>query len=518
MTTTLSSAALPALRRASILRTSKCAALEVPGYDRASVKSGIVHMGVGQFHRSHMALYTDMLLASEEPDSKNWGICGVGLMPSDAAMRDSLERQDYLYSLITRGADSQEVKVIGSHVDNLVAPEDPSRVLAKLADTSTNIVSLTVTEKGYCHDPVSRELNLEHPLIAHDLEPGNHDSPKSAVGYLAHGLEQRMLSGSRPFSVLSCDNIQCNGDMLRELVCQYVSARTLQRSSSPGLESWIKEHASFPNTMVDRITPGASKADIKLLAETYDLADSVPVSAEPFLQWVVQDSFVEDARPKWERVGALFSSDVAPYEKMKLRLLNAGHSVLAYSGLLCKHTLVHEAMGDELVSKLVSVYMDEVTPTVPEVPGVDLTSYKSTLAQRFANPSIADAVLRLAEDGSQKMAGFVAPSVRDLLATSAAGASLPASQLAAACWIKCLGTAEIRAEMKEPREVELGALAEAAVHAPTGHTVQAFLESTFGGEVAGHDGFRGGVCELLQRMQKQGSVRVLTMEVAKMSR
>eukprot|EP00658_Telonema_sp_P-2_P051982 TRINITY_DN40100_c0_g1_i1.p1 TRINITY_DN40100_c0_g1~~TRINITY_DN40100_c0_g1_i1.p1 ORF type:complete len:282 (-),score=64.60 TRINITY_DN40100_c0_g1_i1:9-854(-) len=227
---------------------------------------------------------------------------------------------------------------------------------------------------------------------------------------------------------------------------RFVAARTTERAAnSPNLERWVREHGRFPNTMVDRITPGFSQKDVELLASRYGLEDRVPVSAEPFIQWVIQDDFVDGDRPAWDKAGALFSSNVAPYEMMKLRLLNAGHSVLAYSALLTGHDVVHDAMANQTVAKLVRAYMEEITPAVPEVPGIDLSSYKVTLAERFANPNIADEVLRLAEDGSLKMAGFVGPAVTDMLAPNRESVRpvLPASGLAGACWMRCLGTAEL---------------------------------------------------------------------------
>jgi len=440
-------------------------------------------------------------------------------MEQDAAMNSALAKQDYLYTLISRGGDASESQVIGSHVDNWLAPRDPSRVLGGMADAATHIVSLTVTEKGYCHNVVTQELDLTHPLIQHDLEPSNAGNPKSAVGYLTEALERRYVAGDKPFTVMSCDNIQCNGDMLSDLVQQFAAAKGGALGSASGLAGWIERTVAFPNTMVDRITPGAADADRQLLEKQFNLVDEVPVSCEPFLQWVVQENFVDGVRPAWEDAGALFTADVAPYEMMKLRLLNASHSVLAYTALLRGHELVHQAMADPLVRSHVKAYMSEVTPSVPNVPGIDLSDYKDTLIDRFSNTALPDTVHRLAEDGSMKMAGFAAPAIQQLLTDSKGSPDrLRAAELAVSCWVACIADPDISGLIKEPRQLELEPLAKAAMHG-TGSgdaSVWGFLELTIGAAIASDSGFRTGVHDVLNDMRKDGAANVVAQRVSKL--
>jgi mannitol-1-phosphate/altronate dehydrogenase len=521
---------------------ARAGGLALPGYDRSVLGAGIVHLGVGQFHRSHMAAYTDDALAAGGAGARNWGICGVGLMPQDEAMRDALRAQDHLYSLQTRagGGAPTRARVIGSHVDNLFAPADPQAVLARLSAASTRIISLTVTEKGYGADLAARQLDPTDAAIAHDLAtPG---APQSAVGFVAAAMRARWAAGLAPPTVLSCDNIQGNGEVLRELVSQFVLSAAKGGGGggdAAQLERWIREHGAFPNTMVDRITPGASAADAAELAAAHGVEDAAPVGSEAFTQWVLEENFVEaagggggdndgyggagGARPAWGG-DAIFAPDVAPYEKMKLRLLNASHSCLAYAALLRGHSHVHAAMADGAVRGLVAAHMREAAPTVPPVPGVELGPYCETLVTRFANEAVADTVLRLAEDGSMKMPGFLGGAVADALAAVAPDQGLPAAELSLSCWMRCLVDVP---EMKEPRVAELrplaGAALEAAAAAAAGGAqgqldaaVEAFLQQAMGPQIAAHAVFRVGIGAVLQDMQREGPAACIERRVLDM--
>eukprot|EP00468_Gymnochlora_sp_CCMP2014_P007468 CAMPEP_0167761898 /NCGR_PEP_ID=MMETSP0110_2-20121227/12439_1 /TAXON_ID=629695 /ORGANISM="Gymnochlora sp., Strain CCMP2014" /LENGTH=484 /DNA_ID=CAMNT_0007648655 /DNA_START=230 /DNA_END=1684 /DNA_ORIENTATION=- len=389
--------------------------VRVPDFRRTDITSGIVHMGVGGFHRSHQAVYTASLL-SHDPQ---WGICGIGLIPGDRKMQKTLHDQDYLYSLVTKNSKSTRVEIIGSIVNYKFAGserpdsgkgggwEEAEGVIEQLASTNTKIVSLTITEKAYAINDESGDLDLTHPLILHDLK--NPSYPKSPVGYVVAGLQRRRQRGLAPFTVLSCDNLPMNGELTKRAVVQYAS------SLDQKLGSWIEEHTAFPSTMVDKITPATTNDDIDMLRKQYSLDDAWPVCAEDYTQWVIEDNFTL-GRPRWENAGALIVDDVKPYELMKLRLLNGSHSALAYLSYLAGHRSVHEAMQDDNVYVFIQKYMEAITPTVPSVPGVELDTYKKNLIERFSNPNISDQVTRLAEDGSKKMVGFIRDPIRDLIA------------------------------------------------------------------------------------------------------
>ncbi|HXW80520.1 MAG TPA: mannitol dehydrogenase family protein, partial [Acidimicrobiales bacterium] len=295
-----------------------------PGYDRTAVKAGIVHFGVGGFHRSHQAMYIDRLM--NRGRGLDWGICGVGLMPADREMHNVLATQDYLYTLVVRHPTGElEPRVIGSLVGHLYAPDDPEQVLDMLVDPGTRIVSLTVTEGGYNIDPVSGRFDADNPSIRGDLVPGQ--PPSTMFGYVVEALRRRRALGLKPFSVMSCDNIQSNGRVARSSTTAFAAL------TDPGLADWIGEEVAFPNSMVDRITPITTPEDAAELAQEFDLQDGWPVVCEPFTQWALEDYFT-NGRPPLEEAGAQLTSDVEPYERMKLRLLNAGHQAMAYSGYL----------------------------------------------------------------------------------------------------------------------------------------------------------------------------------------
>ena len=398
------------------------ASVRRPAYDPAAVTPGIVHLGLGGFHRAHMARYTHDLLQLD-PSAREWGIAGAGLMPGDRRMIDSLAPQDGLYTLVERAGGDETVSVIGSIVAVIFAGESSAALLDAIDDPSIRIVSLTVTENGYCLDPATKRLNPEHPLIRADLsEPAR---PKSAIGIIVEALRRRRAAGRPPFTALTCDNIQANGEVLREAVLALARLR-----GDPDLASWIEGEASFPSTMVDRITPVTAAAEIEALATRHGIRDRWPVFCETFTQWVIEDRFPL-GRPPWERVGAQFVDDVAPYEFMKLRLLNASHLAVSGLGRLAGYVTIDESMADPRIAGIMAALMDRETgPTLPPVPGIDLARYKRTLIERFANPAIKDTVARVNDDAPLNV--LVDP-IRDRLRR---GESVALLALALAAWLR----------------------------------------------------------------------------------
>jgi mannitol 2-dehydrogenase len=361
-----------------------------PAFDPTSVRPGIVHIGPGNFHRAHMARYTHELMEAD-PSALGWGIVGAGLMPGDRVLGEALAAQDWLYTLVERG-EGERLRLVGSLAGMIMADDDPGALLDAIVGPATRIVSLTVTEHGYCLDPATRRLERSHPAIARDL--ADPERPHSAVGIIAEAYRRRMLAGGRAFTAMSCDNIQHNGPVLVQAVLDYAALR------SPELAGWIASEARFPSTMVDRITPMTRAEDIAYLAARHGMDDRCPVFCESFSQWVIEDDFA-DGRPDWDRVGAQFVPDVTPYEIMKLRLLNASHLAISGPGRLIGYGYVHEAIGDDLLRRYMRALMDRETgPTLPPVPGIDLTAYKASLIDRFANPAIRDSVERVNTDAA----------------------------------------------------------------------------------------------------------------------
>jgi len=370
---------------------------KMPTYKR-SADYWMVHLGVGGFHRSHQAVYTDLLLhyyenqKDAEPDEV-FGICGMGLMPWDSKMYQTMLDQDNLYTVLSRSDAGTDAHVVGAIMEYIFAPDDHDVAIEKLAAPETRIVSLTVTEKGYCQN-VAGVLDMSNPMVMHDLQDLDH--PQTALGMITAGMLRRKERGMDSLTVLSCDNMPENGDTFKKILLEFV------HHVDPALEEWMKEHTSFPNTMVDRITPVTEEQHRIILKDEFGIDDQWPVVAEHYGQWVVEDHFV-GGRPDWEKVGVLFVPDVKPYEYMKLRLLNGGHSALAYLSYLAGHLFVDLAMGDAAVGGFVVTYLQSLKPCIPEVPGVNLDEYSDMLVKRFSNPYIKDKVERLAEDGSKKL-------------------------------------------------------------------------------------------------------------------
>ncbi len=386
---------------------SLAGALPVPSYDRSQVRTGIVHLGVGAFHRSHQAMYVDQLL--EQGQARDWGICGVGVLPADRRMAEVMAAQDCLYTLVVKHADGTfEPRVVGSIVEYLLAPEDPEAVVEKMAAETTRIVSLTVTEGGYNFSAITGGFDVDNPDIVSDLKPGA--ALRTAFGLVTEALVRRRDRGLAPFTVVSCDNIQHNGDVARRSFATFAALR------DPELGAWVEREVPFPNSMVDRITPATTDEDRAEVALRFGVEDGWPVVCEPFTQWVLEDRFGV-GRPPLEDAGVQVVDDVDPYERMKLRLLNASHQGLAYLGHLAGYRLVHDAAQDPLFQAFLLGYMEEeATPTLRPVPGIDLDAYRRELIARFSNPAIRDTLARLAFDGSERLPKWLLPVVHENLA------------------------------------------------------------------------------------------------------
>ncbi|OBF98332.1 mannitol dehydrogenase [Mycobacterium sp. 852002-51152_SCH6134967] len=417
-----------------------------PTYDRSQISVGIVHFGVGGFHRAHQAMYVDRLL--EKGLAKEWGIAGVGVMPADRRMADVMAAQDGLYTLLLEKPDgTREARVIGSIVDYRYAPDDPESVIELLAAPSTRIVSLTITEGGYNIDNLGEGVNV--------------------FGLVAEALARRRDRGITSPTIVSCDNIEGNGDVARHAFTTYAER------VHPGLGEWIGAQTTFPNSMVDRITPVTTPDVIDVVATEFGIDDQWPVVAEPFTAWVLEDDFA-NGRPPLEDVDVLMVDDVTPYELMKLRLLNAGHQSLCYFGYLAGYRLVHDAAGDPLFADFLLAYMDdEATPTLKPVPGIDLPDYKRTLIERFANPGVKDTIARLCYGSSDRIPKWLLPVVRENLRT---GAPIRLSAATVASWARY---AEGVDEQGQPIDVQ-DQLADVLV--PLARTQRdnptAFIEST----------------------------------------
>jgi len=395
--------------------------IAIPQYDVTRVEAGIVHIGVGGFHRAHEAMYVDAYM--NETGDTAWGICGVGLREADRKMKTLLEAQDYLYTLVEKHADGQrKARVIGALTDFLMAGDSPSVIIEKMASSAIKIVSLTITEGGYNLDPTTGQFIEQNPDVQHDL--ANPDSPKLVFGYLFAALKKRKDRGVTPFTVMSCDNIQHNGDVLKAMLLSYI------RLVDSAFAEWVEENVRFPNSMVDRITPATSDEDKHVLYAS-GVEDNWPVVCEPFQQWIVEDKFCNE-RPAFADVGAQYVENVAPYEKLKLRMLNAGHSVLGLLGSLAGLATIHESVAQSELHNILSAFMvDEVIPTLDPVAGIDVHEYKNILLARFANPFIKDSLSRICLESSAKIPVFLLPTVRENLIQ---GRRVAISALVIAAW------------------------------------------------------------------------------------
>jgi fructuronate reductase len=473
------------------------AAVARPGYDRRHLDIGIVHLGVGAFQRAHQAAYTDALL---EKQFGPWGVAGVSLRSPDT--RDALEPQDGLYTVAVRDAEGERLRVIGCLLELLVAHEDPEAVLERMCRPSVRIVTLTVTEKGYCHDPATGALNEAHPDIRHDLD--NPAKPRTAIGFLAEALARRRAAGLAPFTVLSCDNLPSNGDTVARILRRFAELR------DAGFGAWVAETVACPNSMVDRIVPATTEADRARVSQTLGAQDSWPVVTEPFTQWVVEDRFPA-GRPAWETVGVELVADVHPYETMKLRLLNGSHSTIAYLGYLAGYETVSDTMADPAFATLVRNLMDKETgPTLHMPPGADLEQYKDALITRFRNPALRHRTWQIAMDGTQKLPQRLLNPIRDRLA---ANQPIDRLALAVAAWMRYVAGTDEKGQpidVRDPLAAKLAEIAAANTGNPDRLAEALFgLTAVFGEDLPRDPRFTGPVTAALKRLFAEGARAVV---------
>jgi fructuronate reductase len=463
-----------------------------PGYDRGAVATGIVHLGIGAFQRAHQAMYTEAALNAGD---RRWGMVGASLR--SPAVRDQLAPQDGLYTLSVRGAGGEQLQVIGCIGQVLVAPESPEALLRALTDPDVKIVTLTVTEKGYCYDPASAALDEAHPDIAYDL--ANPARPRTAPGFLVEALRRRREAQEDAFTVLCCDNLPHNGRTVRAIVTRFAALR------DPALAGYIANEVAFPSTMVDRITPATTDADRAAISSRLGLEDAAPVVTEPFSQWVIEDRF-PGGRPDWTLAGAELVTDVAPYENMKLRLLNGSHSTLAYLGYLAGYETVSDTMRDASYRRLVDGLMDDAATTLKMPPGADVSAYKRALIERFENPALKHRTWQICMDGSQKLPQRLLGSIRDRLA---AGAPIDRLVMGVAGWMRYVTGVDEQhkpIDVRDPLSARLRIIAHGAgLHAEQLAPALLDLREIFGAELASDPRFRAAVTAALARIIAQGA-------------
>ncbi|MCQ4634505.1 mannitol dehydrogenase family protein [Shinella sp. CPCC 100929] len=466
----------------------------VPAYGREDLKAGIVHFGVGNFHRAHQAVYLDDLFNLGL--DHDWAIIGAGVLPSDAAMRAKLEGQDFLTTVVEQDNNRSGARVTGA-MTGYLAPGNAAATVAQLTDPAIRIVSLTITEGGYFINPASGHFDPSHPAIAADA--ANPADPKTVFGLILAGLKARRDKDIPPYTVMSCDNIPGNGEVT------HAAVSGLARLSDPDLADWIDGNVAFPNGMVDRITPATGAREIAIVADDYEIDDQWPVFCEEFKQWVLEDNFPE-GRPELEKVGVQFVPDVAPYEHMKIRILNGGHAAIAYPAALLDIHFVHEAMEDaDIRAFLAKLEREEIIPVIPPVPDTDLNDYFALIERRFSNPKIADTIPRLAQDGSNRQPKFILPSTADRLAR---GEDVTGLALVSALWCHYLaGTTDSGKPipLNDPNADRIQAAASAAKDNP-----QAFLalDDIFGA-VAQSDLFQQRFANALTSLQRDGTRETL---------
>jgi len=481
-----------------------------PKYDREKIKPGIVHMGVGNFHRAHQCVFVDDSLSL--PGHEAWGYQGVGIMPADAKMRDVLQEQDMLYTLWEKGASSEKVRVMGCHSNFILAPESPDKVLDALCAPETKIVTLTITEKGYFVNFATGELDSVAAPVASDLAAlkSGSSSLKTAAGFLVAAAKRRQADNGEGFVILSCDNLQENGCKAKMAVLEMAG------EVDSSLKSWITENVKFPNSMVDRITPATTEEVKNELKEKYGIEDAWPVVSEDFLLWVVEDKFPA-GRPSWDKSPSgkcLFVEDVLPYELLKLRLLNAVHQALSYPSSLLGYEVVHEAVADRRILNFLKAYMKAAGQTVRPVKGLKKDDWCKTVLERFSNPAVRDTIYRLNEDATNRMAVALAPCLFEDAVPP--GKSLSRKNLAAillpvAAWIRALqGDAALPAAAKLNRDDKgatvQGPAQEAWEKADGSDAVEAskkFLDAAFG-EKAARDVVAEVLTESLQLLKGEG--------------
>jgi mannitol 2-dehydrogenase len=469
----------------------------VPTYQREGVKQGIVHVGVGGFHRAHLAVYVDTLL--EQFNVQDWSICGVDLQQFAAPMRDALSQQDNLYTMIECDTEGTSARVIGSITDYLFAPDSSEAVIAKMAHPDTHIVSMTVTESGYYINENTHELQIDHPDIAADLAGA--DPPKTVFAYLYAALARRHAAGLKPFTVMSCDNMQKNGDISRNMLLAFA------RHQNPEVADWIAANGAFPNSMVDRITPRTNDADKAQLAARNGVEDAWPVVTEVFHQWVLEDKFV-DGRPPFEKAGVQVVPNVhkvEEYELIKLRLLNASHSAMGYAGYLAGFTYIHEVIGNPVYRKYIQNMMaEEVKPLLPQIPGVSVDDYCNTLLNRFSNPTLKDELPRICLGGSGKIPQFIMPSIAEQIQ---AGGPLKRLTLCAAAWFRYLQGVN---EQGKPFKLDDPMAEELQAEALKGGISVLEVRSLFGDDLRSDKRFVAELTAALESLDREGAMATIT--------
>lgn len=462
-----------------------------PGYDRGALATGIVHLGIGAFHRAQEAVFTEAALAAGD---LSWGILGASLRSPDT--RDALAPQDGLYTVAVRGPAGEDLQVIGAVREVLVGAADPAALVTVMTDPRVRIVSLTVTEKGYCHDPATGRLNEAHPDIVHDL--ADPQRPRSAPGYLVEALRRRRAAGTPPFTVLCCDNLPRNGTTVAGIV------RDLAALHDEDLARFVANEVAFPCTMVDRIVPATTDADRAAIVKRLGVEDAWPIVTEPYNYWAIEDRFPA-GRPDWP--GVAFVADIAPYEAMKLRLLNASHSVMAYLGYLAGHETIADTIADPPFRHLVEGLMDqEVTPTLKLPPGTDVAAYKRALIERFANPALKHRTWQIAMDGSQKLPQRLLGTVRD---RRAAGAPIDRLALGVAGWMRYVTGTDERGQaidVRDPLAARLRTIAgNAGLNAARLAPMLLEVREVFGDDLAADPRFRAAVTDALSRVIERGA-------------
>jgi fructuronate reductase len=470
------------------------ATAQQPLLDPRSLRTGILHLGIGAFHRAHQSVFTEEAVAAAGGD---WGICGV--TQRSRAVIDQLGPQDGLYSVLERG-EQTHARVVGTVRDLLFAAEEGERLLSLLAAPDIRLVTLTVTEKGYRHDPATGRLRVGDPLVAADIAGG---APRTVVGQLVRGLQARRAVGAGPITLLSCDNLPANGAVLRGLVADFCAA--LPAAEGEPLAAWIAEWVRFPSSMVDRIVPATTDDDRAEAARLLGCEDRGVVVTEPFRQWVVEDDFAA-GRPAWELAGAVLTADVAPYEAMKLRLLNGSHSTLAYLGALAGHAHVADAMGDERIAGVVARLMaEDVEPTLAVPEGFDVAAYRRELLERFRNPALRHRTVQIAMDGTQKLPQRLLGTIADQLG---AGREPRFACLGVAAWMRYVWAA--RAEDGSPLPVDdpmadrLRELTASADTAEAAADALLSLDDVFGPDLPANETFRALVTDSLEALAKGG--------------
>lgn len=483
------------LRRAALAMLPRDVA--VPAYDTAALRPGIVHVGVGNFHRAHQAVYLDDVFAQGR--GHDFGIVGAGIRDADRETRAALAPQDWLTTVVEQDGDDARARVTASMMD-FVDPADPRALVVAMADPATRIVSLTVTEGGYCVDAATGRFDAAHPDIVADAA-FLHDprSPRTAFAPIVAALARRRSEGRGAFTVMSCDNLPGNGDAARAAVVG-LAARVDER-----LAQWIDAHATFPNAMVDRITPATTEAQRASLRERFGIDDARPVFCESFRQWVLEDRFCA-GRPPLEDAGVTFVDDVHPFERMKIRILNGGHAAIAYVSALMDIEYVHEAMADPRVARFLGKLLEEeVIPVVPPVPGVDLLAYKSSVMHRFGNPAVGDTIRRLCLDGSNRQPKFIVPTIRERLER---GGSVAGLALVSAAWCRyCAGTTDSGATIAPNDDAwpRLSAAARASTHDPRAWLAMRDIY----GDVGDHPAFVEAFAAALRTLARDGAARAL---------